>query len=105
MLSAHDNVALPAPVAEVWDWQLDARCRNMSVGLFFPAHGLRGHTLRYHEEDAKAVCSQCPELTLCRHYALEIGEQFRIRGGLTTVERHEIRSSLVLGCAITSGMQ
>ncbi|OZD68101.1 WhiB family transcriptional regulator [Rhodococcus sp. 05-340-1] len=78
---------LPPPRVDHWEWQRSARCRSMASSVFFPPEGLRGPTLRYSEQAAKAVCSLCPALTECRRYAIDVQEPHGIWGGLTPAER------------------
>jgi len=40
---------------------------------------------------AKLVCRQCPVVQACLSHALETNEMFGVWGGLTAVQRHEIR--------------
>lgn len=42
------------------------------------------------ERRAKEICASCPVQVDCRSYALTIGEQHGIWGGLTEVERRTI---------------
>ncbi|WP_089252257.1 WhiB family transcriptional regulator [Rhodococcoides kyotonense] len=83
-------IQLPNPVAENWDWQLNASCRDVGVEAYFPPVGLRGSSLLRFELDAKAPCNGCPVLARCRQYALQGGEPYGIWGGLTARERSEI---------------
>ncbi|WP_415976671.1 WhiB family transcriptional regulator [Rhodococcus sp. 077-4] len=81
------DVHLPPPITGVWEWQLQARCRTMPISLFYPDTGLRGPTLRHLEEEAKAICHQCPVLDTCRSHAERSIEPYGIWGGLTERER------------------
>ncbi len=81
---------LPVPVAEVWDWQLRAACRNLESGLFFHPERERGPSRAQRESRAKAVCRTCPVLAQCRAHALAAREQFGVWGGLSAAERVEI---------------
>lgn len=81
------QVQLPKPRVDEWEWQLKAACRSMPIGMFFPARGLRGHSLAAIERDAKLVCAQCPIIDRCLTHALETKEPYGIWGGLTALER------------------
>ena len=78
---------LPNPRAELWEWQLHAKCRSTDPALFFPETGVRGNRLRAHEERAKEVCRACPVLRNCRHYAMTVSEPYGIWGAMTSRER------------------
>ena len=79
--------ALPRPQTELWDWQLDASCRDLDSAIFFPSAGLRGRELARYERDAKTVCGSCPVVRECRTYAVDAQEPHGIWGGMTTRER------------------
>lgn len=75
-------------------WQRFGSCRKADESLFFapdvsgePA----GRRLR-RLVAAKRVCAGCPVREICRGYALENGEEFGIWGGLSEVERKQIRA-------------
>jgi WhiB family redox-sensing transcriptional regulator len=78
---------LPRPVAEVWDWQLRARCREADSEIFFHPEHERGNMKHRREEYAKAACRSCPVLELCRQHALTVHEPYGIWGGMTPRER------------------
>ena len=77
-----------------WDdgsWQDAAACRGPNQAIFFPPPRLERRTdKRQREQRAKEICAACPILDVCRGYALEIGEQHGIWGGLTAKERREL---------------
>lgn len=81
------DVQLPPPIADAWEWQLQARCRTMPISMFYPDNGLRGPTLRHLEAEAKAICRQCPVVDSCRTHAERCDEPYGIWGGLTERER------------------
>jgi len=72
-------------------WQLRAACRGPESALFFPP------TYAEHKEDrdarehrAKAICAECSVRAECLDYAVTIGEQHGIWGGLTEAERRRL---------------
>jgi WhiB family transcriptional regulator, redox-sensing transcriptional regulator len=81
---------LPAPVLESYEWQDRGLCRGMPAGLFFDADGDRGGRRTRQEEAAKEVCRRCPVIAKCRDHAIA-AEYFGVWGGLTAVERSELR--------------
>jgi WhiB family redox-sensing transcriptional regulator len=46
---------------------------------------------RRREQRAKEICADCSVLNECRAYAIEIGEQHGIWGGLTEKERRALQ--------------
>ncbi|WP_338889313.1 WhiB family transcriptional regulator [Rhodococcus sovatensis] len=96
---------LPPPLSSNWEWQRLARCRSMPVSIFFPPRGLRGHTLRYHEEEAKAVCALCEVVEECRQHALACPEPHGVWGGLSAAERVDLcqREGSAAGCGTAAG--
>ncbi|MBW0116377.1 WhiB family transcriptional regulator [Pseudonocardia abyssalis] len=80
---------LPAPVAEIWDWQMRGSCRGMNSDLFFHPDRERGPARAGRERRAKQVCRGCPVLDTCREHALAVQEPYGVWGGLTVAERDE----------------
>lgn len=78
---------LPVPVAESWEWQLDAACRNLDSALFFQPEGERGPAKAAREARAKQICRHCPVLEQCRRHALAVGEPYGVWGGMSMAER------------------
>jgi WhiB family redox-sensing transcriptional regulator len=79
---------LPRPVAEVWDWQLRASCRDMDVDVFFHPEHERGDMKQDREELAKAQCHGCPVREPCLQHALAVHEPYGVWGGMTARERN-----------------
>ncbi|WP_083885354.1 WhiB family transcriptional regulator [Nocardia thailandica] len=82
---------LPPPMADSWDWQLRARCRDMDSDTFFPGHDDRLDSIHIQVLDAKQICLGCPVLDACRDYALDAEEPHGIWGGMTAQERAALR--------------
>jgi WhiB family transcriptional regulator, redox-sensing transcriptional regulator len=78
---------LPGPVADLWDWQLEAACRQVNPELFFNPEGERGSERRSRGSQAIAVCSGCPVLQYCRDHALQTREPYGVWGGMTEDQR------------------
>lgn len=78
---------LPAPLAETWDWQLKAACRDMESARFFHPEHERGSRKTQRDEQAKAVCRRCPVIVECRQHALRTHEPYGVWGGMTEEER------------------
>ncbi|WP_025273766.1 WhiB family transcriptional regulator [Haloglycomyces albus] len=76
------------------DWRHEAVCRDEDPELFFPI-GDTGPAL-VQVEKAKAVCNRCPVREQCLQWALASGQDAGVWGGLSEVERRELkrRSSL-----------
>lgn len=95
---------LPTPVAEIWDWQLNASCRDMDSDLFFHPERERGPARAAREARAKQICQGCPVLQQCRDHALAVREAYGVWGGLSAVERDEqIRTATVVGVDFAGG--
>ena len=86
---------LPSPVAETWDWQLHAACKDLSTSLFFHPENERGSARHQREQRAKAVCRECPVMAQCREHALRVREPYGVWGGLTETERQQLLYGLV----------
>jgi WhiB family redox-sensing transcriptional regulator len=85
-----DISRLPAPLADVWEWQLLGACRSADTDLFFHPEGERGPRRSNREAAAKAICARCPVLQECRTAALAAREPYGIWGGLGEHEREEL---------------
>lgn len=74
-------------------WQRGARCRGEQRRYFFPpAWSERRDERERRERQAKALCGQCPVRDECLDFALSANEAFGIWGGLTEVERRQLRT-------------
>ena len=85
-----DTRRLPAPVTDVWDWQLRGACRGMDSAVFFHPEGERGPARSGREAQAKQICASCPVLAQCRAHALAVHEPYGVWGGLSESERDVI---------------
>ncbi len=81
---------LPAPVTDIWDWQMRGSCRGLSSDLFFHPERERGPARAAREARAKMVCRGCPVLARCRDHALAVHEAYGVWGGLTVEERRRL---------------
>lgn len=70
-------------------WQLLGECRREDPELFFPL-GNQGPAIAQTEE-AKTVCRRCPVLDTCREWALRVGEDNGVWGGMAEDERRALR--------------
>lgn len=80
---------LPAPLAEVWEWQLRGACRGLDAEVFFPPDRERGPARAGRVARAKQVCQSCPVLDECRRHALTVREPYGVWGGMTAAERED----------------
>ena len=72
-------------------WQLRAACRGPESVMFFPpTYAERRDERDARESRAKGICAMCPVRRECLEYALRIGEQHGIWGGLTESERRAL---------------
>lgn len=69
-------------------WQEAAVCRGPASALFFaPSLTERRDDREIRETRAKAICSECPVINQCLHFALSAREQHGIWGGRSEAER------------------
>lgn len=62
-------------------WMEQSNCKDVAdPDIFFPERGRNGRA-------ARAICADCPVKEECRDYAVEMGEDFGIWGGLNERER------------------
>ena len=80
---------LARPVAEHWDWQLRAACREKPNRMFFMTGNERGAKRAEKQRRAKEVCRGCPVVAQCRHHALTTPERFGVWGGMDEDERRQ----------------
>jgi len=85
-----DTRRLPAPVTEVWNWQMRGACRGMDSGFFFHPENERGPARALRESRAKEVCQRCPVINQCATWALTTREPYGVWGGLSETERATI---------------
>jgi len=85
-----DISRLPAPIAEIWDWQFQGACRSADPTVFFHPEGERGPSRESRDRHAKTVCAACPVRNECAEHALRVREPYGVWGGLTEDEREEI---------------
>lgn len=75
----------------MWGWQQQAACRGEDSALFFaPNYFEKRGEKDAREARAKASCIQCPVRERCLEYALKIGEEHGIWGGLNEQERRQL---------------
>ena len=74
-------------------WQDSAACKAEDSAWFFPADTEQRRARLRREARAKAVCSQCPVIQLCRDHALRVEEPAGIWGALTEEERAQLLMS------------
>ena len=70
------------------DWRDEAACRDADPQLFFPDGEIRSARARV--KMAKLICRGCPVSVTCLSWALAIGEEAGIWGGLTEDERRTL---------------
>lgn len=78
------------PTVAFWEWQKDAACQDHSEDLFYHCEAERKGLRREKEQIAKQICASCPVLEQCRDYALTVGEQYGVWGGLSEMERYRL---------------
>ncbi|WP_405810700.1 WhiB family transcriptional regulator [Streptomyces sp. NBC_00210] len=71
------------------NWRQDAACVEEDPDLFFPV-GSTGPALLQVTE-AKSVCGRCPVREQCLEWAIELGQDFGVWGGLDENERRALK--------------
>ena len=70
-------------------WRHQAACAGETTDLFFPI-GTSGPAYQQAER-ARQVCMPCPVRTACLEWALNVGIEHGIWGGLTEEERRALK--------------
>lgn len=70
-------------------WRDDAACLDEDPELFFPIGAKE--PAQFQIEEAKQVCSRCDVRGACLLWALQVGEQYGVWGGLSEDERRGLR--------------
>ncbi len=83
---------LPGPVAERWDWQLQAACRRLDSTRFFHPDNERGSARAERIAAAKSVCAHCPVISACAGHALSVREPYGVWGGMSEEDRELIHA-------------
>ena len=83
----------PAPVTDLWNWQLRGACRGLDSSVFFHPDGERGSDRAVREARANQVCRACPVQQQCRRHALTVRERYGIWCGLSRPERDALPHS------------
>jgi WhiB family redox-sensing transcriptional regulator len=71
------------------DWRRDAACTSHHPELFFPI-GTAGPALAQ-QERARQICRSCPVRLACLEWAIDVGADHGIWGGLSEQERQSLR--------------
>ncbi len=71
------------------DWRRDAACTSHHPELFFPI-GTAGPALAQ-QEQARQICRGCPVRLACLEWAINVGADHGIWGGLSEQERQSLR--------------
>jgi WhiB family redox-sensing transcriptional regulator len=75
--------------AAEYDWRRDAACTSHHPELFFPS-GTAGPALAQ-QDQARQICRSCPVRLVCLEWAIDVGADHGIWGGLTEQERQSLR--------------
>lgn len=81
------------PETEEGDWRHRAECLSEDPELFFPVGAETGSPsgpAKQQIEEAKAVCERCDVKERCLSWALEIGIEHGVFGGMTGYERRAL---------------
>lgn len=89
-----EKPAVPRPTRLVLNepdstWRNRAACRDEDPSLFFPIGTVGPALLQI--EDAKAVCARCPAREACLDWAMTVGEDHGVWGGLAEEERRALK--------------
>ena len=81
---------LPWPVFSIYEWQQAGACAEADLTLFFHPEGERGPARRQWDDQALAICAECPVVAACRNHATSAREPYGVWGGTTETEREAI---------------
>lgn len=94
MTGSRTTLPLPMPtvrpVADEWEWQIQARCRTADTNIFFHPDDERGLARRRRVEQAKQICSTCPVIIQCANFAMRGREPYGTWGGVSETDRMQI---------------
>lgn len=79
-------------IVEPMPWLVEAACRAMGPGIFFPERGDDAQL-------ARSICAGYPVASECLDYALVYGEPIGVWGGFTARERQRLRRARRLALA------
>jgi WhiB family redox-sensing transcriptional regulator len=85
---AHQPGNTVTEAADKTGWRARAACHQFDSALFFPD---RPAYRRNDVAAAKAICCRCPVREACLEAAMDGGEKVGIWGGLTPIERTNLR--------------
>ena len=87
----HGEVLVPeCPVRTVdSDWRRNAACTGEDPELFFPI-GSAGPAARQTQQ-ARQVCQGCPVRLACLEWALQVGADYGVWGGMSEDDRQSLR--------------
>lgn len=71
-------------------WRLYSACRGQDPEKFFSPHGERDDARVRRVAAAKAICARCPVVAKCLEEAVELGDNYGVRGGLSEGERRRL---------------
>jgi WhiB family redox-sensing transcriptional regulator len=71
------------------DWRKRAACKDEDPELFFPIGDVGPAVTQI--DEAKAICRRCPVVDECLNWALTMGEDDGVWGGMSEDERRAIR--------------
>jgi WhiB family redox-sensing transcriptional regulator len=77
------------------DWRKRAACKDEDPELFFPIGDVGPAVAQI--DKAKAVCRRCPVVDECLNWALTMGEDDGVWGGMSEDERRAVRRRDIRG--------
>lgn len=83
------SITTHAPVEPDPGWRNWAECSDEDPELFFPIGNTGPALLQL--EDAKTVCKRCPVQLACLSWALDMGVEFGVFGGMSEEERRALK--------------
>jgi WhiB family redox-sensing transcriptional regulator len=82
------SYTLPTPLSGQ-DWRHRGPCRDEDPETFFPIGSTGPAAVQI--QQAKAICAACPVTAECLSWALDVGEDHGVWGGLSEHERRKLR--------------
>jgi len=88
------------------DWRTRRACDERNAEIWFPAGEESGDGTAYLAavDRAKAICRSCPVLSPCADWALRVGLEWGVVGGLSRHDRTALTEAVITPAPIGGGL-